>query len=151
VRYTIARRLPAGVYAREAKHLSDRKRAIRPEGAVQLVGLWQELDNGLPSGNRLTWLSLGARPGYHLSRYFSLELEAGLDHTRQSDGVSGSLMKLTLAPQITPGIAALSRPSLRAFVTYARWSDDFVGLVAPVLYGAENRGFAAGVQIETWW
>ena len=28
---------------------------------------------------------------------------------------------------------------------------DFVGLVAPVLYGAENRGFAAGVQIETWW
>ena len=86
-----------------------------------------------------------------MSRYFSLELEAGLDHTIQSDGASGSLMKLTLAPQITPGIAALSRPSLRAYVTYARWSDDFVGLVAPVLYGAEDNGFAAGVQIETWW
>ena len=119
--------------------------------SLQLGGVWQELDNGLPPGDRLTWLSLGARPGYHLSRYFSLELEAGLDHTIQSDGASGSLMKLTLAPQITPGIAALSRPSLRAYVTYARWSDDFVGLVAPVLYGAEDNGFAAGVQIETWW
>ena len=119
--------------------------------SLQLGGVWQELNNGLPPGDRLTWLSLGARPGYHLSRYFSLELEAGLDHTIQSDGASGSLMKLTLAPQITPGIGALSRPSLRAYVTYARWSDDFVGLVAPVLYGAEDNGFAAGVQIETWW
>jgi len=119
--------------------------------SLQLGGVWQELDNGLPSGDRLTWLSLGARPAYHFSRYFSLELEAGLDHTEQTGGDSGSLMKVTLAPQITPGVAALSRPSLRAYVTYARWSDDFVGLVAPVLYGAEDNGFAAGVQIETWW
>lgn len=119
--------------------------------SLQLGGVWQELDNGLPPGDRLTWVSLGVRPAYHLSRYFSLELEAGLDHTRQSDGTSGSLMKVTLAPQITPGSAALSRPSLRAYVTWASWSDDFVGLVAPVLYGAERRGFAAGVQIETWW
>jgi maltoporin len=119
--------------------------------SLQLGGVWQELDNGLPQGDRLTWMSLGARPAYHFSRYFSLELETGFDHTSQTDGVSGSLMKVTLAPQITPGVAALSRPSLRAYVTYARWSDDFVGLVAPVLYGAESRGFAAGVQIETWW
>jgi maltoporin len=53
--------------------------------------------------------------------------------------------------QITPRIAALSRPSLRAYVTWARWSDGFVGLVAPLRYGADDRGFAAGVQIETWW
>ena len=119
--------------------------------SLQLGAVWQELDNGLPPGNRLTWVSLGARPAYHFSRYFSLELEAGFDHTRQTDQVSGSLMKVTLAPQITPGMAALSRPSLRAYVTWAGWSDDFVGLVAPVLYGAENRGYAAGVQIETWW
>ena len=119
--------------------------------SLQLGAVWQELDNGLPPGDRLTWLSLGVRPGYHLDRYFSLELEAGIDHTKQTDGASGSLLKVTLAPQITPDIAALSRPSLRAYVTWARWSDDFVGQVAPVLYGAENRGYAAGVQIETWW
>jgi maltoporin len=119
--------------------------------SVQLGGVWQELNNGSPPGDRLTWLSLGVRPAYHFSRYFSLELETGFDHTRQTNALSGSLMKVTLAPQITPGVGALSRPSLRAYVTWARWSDSFVGLVAPVLYGAENRGFAAGVQIETWW
>jgi maltoporin len=91
------------------------------------------------------------RPAYHFSRYFSLELETGFDHTKQTDRVTGSLLKVTLAPQITPGGGALSRPSLRAYVTWASWSDDFVGQVAPVLYGAENRGYAAGVQIETWW
>jgi maltoporin len=94
---------------------------------------------------------LGARPAYHFNRYFSVELEAGWDHTRHTDLVSGSLFKVTLAPQITPKVAALSRPSLRAYVTWARWSDGFVGLVAPLLYGSEPRGFAAGVQLETWW
>ena len=48
-------------------------------------------------------------------------------------------------------VAALSRPSLRAYVTWAGWSDGFVGLVAPTLYGTQTRGFAAGVQLETWW
>jgi maltoporin len=46
--------------------------------------------------------------------------------------LSGALFKVTLAPQITPQVAALSRPSLRAYVTWARWSDGFVGRVAPV-------------------
>ena len=105
--------------------------------SLQLAGVWQELNNGLPTGGRLTWLSIGARPAYHFSRYFWLELETGFDHTSQTDRVSGSLTKVTLAPQITPGVEALSRPSLRAYVTYARWSDDFVGLVAPVRYGNE--------------
>jgi maltoporin len=65
--------------------------------------------------------------------------------------VSGSIFKVTLAPQITPKVAALSRPSLRAYATWAHCSDGFVGLVVPLLYGSEQRGFAAGVQLETWW
>ena len=81
----------------------------------------------------------------------SVELEAGWDHTDQRGGTSGSLWKVTLAPQITPTAAVLSRPSLRAYVTWASWSDGFVGLVAPVRYGADDGGFAAGVQLETWW
>ena len=75
----------------------------------------------------------------------------GFDHTSQSGGVSGSLWKAALAPQITPTSAVLSRPSLRAFVTWAAWTDGFVGSVAPVRYGSQKDGFAAGVQIETWW
>ena len=118
---------------------------------LQLGGAWQELDNGAAVGNRMTWISFGLRPAYHFDRYFSVELEAGFDHTDQSDGPSGSLWKVTLAPQITPTAAVLSRPSLRAYVTWAGWSDGFVGLVAPVRYGTASKGFAAGVQLETWW
>jgi maltoporin len=110
--------------------------------SLQFGGVWQELDNGLPSGNRLTWLSLGARPAYHLSRYFSLELEAGYDYTRQTDRSSGSLMKVTLAPQITPAAAALSRPSSGPSRIAGR---RFVAA------RPRRRAHWAGVQIETWW
>ena len=48
-------------------------------------------------------------------------------------------------------VAALSRPSLRAYVTWASWSDAFVGMVAPVRYGDQTHGLAVGVQLETWW
>ena len=106
---------------------------------------------GAAAGGRLTWIAAGVRPSYYFNRYVSLELEAGLDYTQQRDVSSGSLLKLTLAPQITPKVGALSRPSLRAYVTWARWSDGFVGQVAPVLYGEASRGFAAGMQLETWW
>lgn len=118
---------------------------------LQLGAVYQEAGNGAETGGRITWASLGVRPAWHFNRYVSLELEAGLDHSDQDAVASGSLLKVTLAPQITPRVAALSRPSLRAFLTWARWTDGFVGLVAPVLYGAERSGFAAGVQIETWW
>ena len=119
--------------------------------SLQLGGVWQQIGNGAAVGDRLRWTSLGVRPAYHFNRHFSLELEAGWDHTSQSEGTSGSLLKVTLAPQITPKVGALSRPSLRAYVTWATWTDGFVGLVAPVLYGDASRGFGAGVQIETWW
>ncbi len=118
---------------------------------LQVGAVWQELDNGAAAGGRLTWIAAGVRPSYYFNRYVSLELEAGLDYTQQRDVSSGSLLKLTLAPQITPKVGALSRPSLRAYVTWARWSDGFVGQVAPVLYGEASRGFAAGMQLETWW
>lgn len=98
----------------------------RPRWSLLLGTVYQELDNGASAGNRIRWISMGARPGYHVSRYFSVKAEAGWDHTDQRDGPAGSLWKLTIAPQITPQLRALSRPALRAYATWARWSDDFV-------------------------
>lgn len=82
--------------------------------SLQLGAVWQEIGNGAAEGDRLTWASVGVRPAYHFNRYVSVELEAGWDHTDQRGGTSGSLWKVTLAPQITPTAAVLSRPSLRA-------------------------------------
>lgn len=123
----------------------------RPRWSLLLGTVYQELDNGAAAGSRIRWISLGARPGYHFSPYFSLEAEAGWDYTDQAEGPAGSLVKLTVAPQITPQLKALSRPALRAYATWARWSEDFVGLVAPIDHGGERHGFTVGVQLETWW
>ena len=109
------------------------------------------VDNGQDENGKTTWLSAGVRPVYRFTRYLSLALEAGVDYTDQDDGPSGSLYKFTLAPQITPELAVLSRPSIRAYVTYAGWSDDFVGQVATDSYAEDNSGIAYGVQVETWW
>ncbi len=45
----------------------------------------------------------------------------------------------------------MSRPSIRAFFTYAVWSDDFVGQVGGLDYRSDNHGLTYGVQMEGWW
>lgn len=118
---------------------------------LQAIFVLQELDNGAASNNRVRWISLGARPVYALGRFFSLATEAGWDYTLQSDLPGGSLFKLTVAPQITPALKFLSRPSLRAFATWAHWSDSYRGRIATFTYPDEVQGLAFGVQMESWW
>jgi maltoporin len=119
--------------------------------ALQAFTLYQELENGAASDSRIRWVSLGARPVRQLGRFFSLATEVGWDYTVQGDQPGGSLLKLTVAPQITPAMTFLSRPSLRAFATWAHWSDEFRGRIAAATNPNAVRGSAIGVQIETWW
>jgi maltoporin len=119
--------------------------------ALQALGVYQELENGDTSDSRVRWVSLGARPVRQLGRFFSLAAEAGWDYTVQGDLPSGSLFKLSVAPQITPSLKFLSRPALRAFATWAHWSESFRGSVASVTNPDAVHGAAFGVQLETWW
>jgi maltoporin len=119
--------------------------------SLQGVVVYQELDNGAASNSRIRWVSLGARPVRRLGRFLSMAVEAGWDHTEQDDLPGGSLFKLTVAPQITPALKFLSRPSLRAFATWAHWSDSFRGQVAAATDPNAVRGISAGVQMEAWW
>jgi maltoporin len=123
----------------------------RGRWALQAVVVYQELENGAASNSRVRWLSVGARPVRRLGRFASIALEAGWDHTKQEDLPSGSLFKVTVAPQITPVLGFLSRPSLRAFVTWAHWSDTFRGQIAPATDPDAVRGISVGVQMESWW
>ena len=79
---------------------------------------------------KVQWASAGLRPIWHFNQRISLALDAGADwvedDTAETDGV---LYKVTLAPQVSLGGRFMSRPVVRAFVTYADWSDDFIGLV----------------------
>jgi maltoporin len=123
----------------------------RGSWALQALAMYQELENGAAANSRIRWFSLGARPVRRLGRFASVALEAGWDHTEQGDLPGGSLFKVTIAPQITPAFRFLNRPSLRAFATWAHWSDAFRGSVAPVTSADAVHGTAFGVQLETWW
>ncbi|MGC6456388.1 MAG: carbohydrate porin [Coraliomargaritaceae bacterium] len=119
--------------------------------SLQATALYDHLDVGLLEASEIEWWSFGLRPIYQIDDYLSLALEAGFDHTDSDLNGSGELYKFTIAPQIAPGKGYFQRPVLRFFMTYALWSDDFEGLVAPDSYADETEGFSAGVQAEAWW
>ena len=103
-------------------------------------------------GGIVQWASAGVRPIWHFGRYLSLAGEAGVDWVKdQSANTRGYLYKLTLAPQVSLGGRFMSRPVIRGFVTYAHWSDDFVGQVGGNDYQNLNEGLTYGVQMEAWW
>jgi maltoporin len=119
--------------------------------AMQTVGLYEETEFGGPN-SRNRWASFGIRPVYFFNDRFSTALETGVDWAESEPmGTSGSLWKITLAPQISRGGKFFSRPTLRAFITYAKWSDDFRGFVGGSAYQTSTEGFSAGVQAEAWW
>lgn len=123
-----------------------------PHFAVQAVGVYDKIHYGGPdSDNR--WVSVGARPVYFFNDRFSMALEAGVDWVKSDPlGRDGHLWKVTFAPiQISRGQKFFSRPQLRAYVTYAGWSNDFKGLVGGTPYENDTRGLSYGIQAEAWW
>lgn len=119
--------------------------------SLQAATVYEYYDNGQPGSGKIDWVSLGVRPVYHFNTYFSLAVEGGADYTNQKDGPEGVLGKLTIAPQVQPGKEHFARPSIRAFATYAAWSDGFKGEVATVSHADDTHGFSFGVQMEAWW
>lgn len=124
---------------------------INDKWSLHGLALYQESDFGTSGPSEVKWASLGVRPIYHFTRYFSLATEAGYDYTDTDGGDAGGVYKLTFAPQITPNSTVLSRPAIRAFFTYAWWDSNFKGDVASTSYNNDTRGFSTGVQLETWW
>jgi maltoporin len=120
--------------------------------AIMPIFVYQRTKDGNPRDGWDQWVSFGARPEIFFTKYLSLALETGFDHTHSlSGGYDGWLRKFTIAPQIGAGRKFFSRPVLRTFLTYADWSDGFRGLVGGVPYLKKTNGLTYGVQAETWW
>jgi maltoporin len=104
--------------------------------------VYQYTDDG--NGDQVQWVSSGLRPVWHFNKYLSLAVEGGVDWVK--DTASD-----TIAPQVSLGGRFMSRPVIRAFATYAHWSDDFIGQVGGNDYLNQNDGWTYGVQMEVWW
>jgi maltoporin len=126
--------------------------------AIMPIFVYQRTKDGNPQHDWNQWVSFGVRPEIFFTKYISLAFEGGFDHTNgfvpTQNGdthVDGWLRKFTIAPQIGAGQKFFSRPVLRAFLTYANWSDAFRGFVGGQPYLNRTSGLTYGVQAETWW
>jgi maltoporin len=120
--------------------------------AIMPIFVYQRAKDGIPGHDWNQWVSFGARPEFFFTKYLSLAMEGGFDHTHSPSGqYEGWLRKFTIAPQIGAGRKFFSRPVLRAFLTYADWSDGLRGFVGGVPYLRRTSGLTYGVQAETWW
>lgn len=113
--------------------------------------VYQIADNGKSSNSGSEWYSAGIRPVFHLTDYYSIALEGGIDYTSVDGGDSGALYKFTVAPQLQAPSGFWGRPVLRMFATMATWSDDFKGDIAGDTYKDDTSGFTIGAQMEVWW
>ncbi|MBP2618711.1 carbohydrate porin [Chryseobacterium jejuense] len=100
--------------------------------------------------------SVGFRYLYYINKHFNLALEAGNDYMKNNrSGVEGSLQKVTFSPQVSWDYGYYSRPVLRPFITYAHWSDSFVGNTGVSDFNTrlinKNNGISFGLQLEVWW
>ena len=119
---------------------------------LQAAAIFQELDNGAASNNRVRWVSLGARPVYPtrtvlLSRDRSrLGLHQPVGPARriavQADGGSADHARLrSISAGRRCARSRRGRTGRRAFA--AAWR--------PSGYADAVRGAAFGVQLESWW
>jgi maltoporin len=114
------------------------------------VARWQKPgDPGVGFGE---WYSIGARPQYNFNKYLGIAFEAGLDYVGDpKNEYAGWLRKYTIAPLITNGYGFFARPQIRAFFTYAEWSNALKGRIGGDVYKNRTSGISAGVQFEAWW
>jgi maltoporin len=118
--------------------------------AIMPIFVYQRVKNDGPQHEWNQWVSFGVRPEVFFNKYLSLAFEGGFDHTHSRGQYDGWLRKFTIAPQIGAGRKFFSRPALRAFLTYANWSDGLCGFVGGVPYLNRTHGLTYGVQAETW-
>jgi len=116
------------------------------------IFLYQRYKDGNPAHGTDTWVSFGARPVINFTDHISLAFEPGVDHTTSGQNLyEGWLVKNTVALQVGSGKEFFSRPVLRAFFTYANWTNGYKGFVGGLPYQNENAGISFGLQAESWW
>jgi maltoporin len=120
--------------------------------AMQSAFVWEDKKSIAFDGINQTWGSIGVRPTYYIDQKWRGTVEVGLDYVNDRAAASdGHLVKATTGLEWVPERGFFARPSVRAYVTNAFWSDSFVGQVGGPIFNNDNHGWNAGIQYEIWW
>ncbi|HVY29557.1 MAG TPA: carbohydrate porin [Polyangiaceae bacterium] len=126
---------------------------------AQAAAVYERDDDGTGvSGAITTWISAGARVSVAPVDHFKILAEGGYDQVNKTNGAPTQyLAKLTVAPTISAGKELMSRPELRVFATYARWSESArLAVIDSTRIYTDNyptylSGWSYGLQGEAWW
>ena len=103
------------------------------------IFVYQRTKDGNPRHPWQQWISFGARPEIFFTKYLSLAFEGGVDHTTEPVAPP-TMVGCVSSPshhKLEQDSKFFSRPVLRAFLTYANWSDGFRGFVGGIPF--QNR------------
>ncbi len=115
---------------------------------TQATAIWQQTEI---DGETETWFSTGIRPSYNITKNWGVAFELGYDQVRTEGEDTASLTKATLAPFYSFGKTGyFARPQLRAFATWANWSDEGA-ITNQEAFGSATDGMSFGLQLEQWW
>lgn len=144
---------PSPDVAKSKQFLMTEQIVLQPNDkfAMMPIALFQRKKNINTNNEWLQWVSFGIRPEVFLTKHLSLTGDCGFDHTSLPGSYTGWLRKCTFAPQIGTDRKFFGRPVLRAFVTYANWSNVFRELVGGAPFENQTKGLTYGVQAEHWW
>ncbi len=103
------------------------------------------------SGDKFTVASIGFHPVFFFNDHFQIVSQLGFSsYGKENDFTTYKLMRVSLAPQISPKLGIWTRPVIRAFVAWTFWSDTNKGSVGGTDYAERNSGGNYGISLESW-
>ena len=114
--------------------------------AGTLVGEWS--DSGSSGDRSHRRFDAVVRGVWWWDRHFGTALEPG-GSAINAPGLPDRIAKITAALQMRVAGTMATRPVLRAFATYAHWSDESAAVGES--HGDERHGWNFGAQAEVWW
>jgi len=128
----------------------------------QTVAIGQDSHGNIRfAGGSRNLVSVGIRPVYWIADNIAIQGVAGysyIDNERKDSGTnafggSGGMTQLTIAPTIKPKGGFFTRPEIRLFATWARWSSQLTGTTVNgnnPPYNHTDQGWLLGSQMEIW-
>ncbi len=129
--------------------------------ALATVGKWetnlilgaQQKHDVNYDGHENTWLVAGVRSMYYVTENFAMQVETGYNWSKEESNdqeVSGGLATFTIAPTLKLKSSFFSRPEIRAYVSYAKFSGDYDASAMDGYDTTDQDMITFGAQAEAW-
>ncbi len=128
----------------------------------QTVAIGQDSHGNIRfAGGSRNIVTVGIRPVYWISDNVAIQAAGGwsyINNDRGNSGTnafggSGNMGQITIAPTIKPKGGFFTRPEIRVFATWARWSSQLTGTTVNgnnPPYNRHDQGWLLGSQMEIW-